>query len=144
MRARWSSGRRVCVTGAGGTIGGELARQIADDGPAHLTLIDSAEYNLYRINLELGEAHPRPARAAPCSATCGTRSASPPPLPCERPELVFHAAALKHVHLVETNPDEGVLTNAVGTRNVADACRAAGSRDDGAGLHRQGGQPQRA
>ena len=118
--------RRVCITGAGGTIGAELARQIADDGPAHLTLIDSSEYNLYRIDLELAEAHP----GLPRSAVLGDvrdsgRLAST--FARERPELVFHAAALKHVHMVETNPNEGVLTNAVGTRNVADACLAAGS-----------------
>jgi O-antigen biosynthesis protein WbqV len=121
------SGRRVCVTGAGGTIGAELVRQIADDGPAHLTLIDNSEYNLYRIDLELDEAH----RGLSRSTVLGDvrdpgRLAST--FARERPELVFHAAALKHVHMVEANPNEGVLTNAVGTRNVADACLAAGSR----------------
>ena len=121
------NGRRVCVTGAGGTIGAELVRQIADDGPAHLTLIDNSEYNLYRIDLELDEAH----RGLSRSTVLGDvrdpgRLAST--FARERPELVFHAAALKHVHMVEANPNEGVLTNAVGTRNVADACLAAGSR----------------
>ena len=121
------NGRRVCITGAGGTIGAELARQIADDGPAHLTLVDSSEYNLYRIDLELEEAHPDLPRSAvlgdvrdPGSIAATFSSA--------RPELVFHAAALKHVHMVENNPDEGVLTNAVGTRNVADACIVFGAR----------------
>ena len=121
------SGRRVCVTGAGGTIGGELARQIAADGPAHLTLLDNSEYNLYRIESELGEAHPGLSRSTVLGDVRDPgRLAST--FAQERPELVFHAAALKHVHLVETNPNEGVLTNAVGTRNVADACLAAGSR----------------
>ena len=118
------NGRRVCITGAGGTIGAELARQIADDGPAHLTLIDNAEYNLYRIDAELEEAYP----GLPRSVVLGDvrdpgRLAST--FSRVRPELVFHAAALKHVHMVEANPNEGVLTNAVGTRNVADACIAA-------------------
>lgn len=121
------NGRRVCITGAGGTIGAELARQIADEGPAHLTLIDSSEYNLYRIDLELQEAHPDLSRSTvlgdvrdPGSVASAFSGA--------RPELVFHAAALKHVHMVETNPNEGVLTNAVGTRNVADACVVFGVR----------------
>ena len=119
------NGRRVCITGAGGTIGAELARQIADDGPAHLTLIDSAEYNLYRIDMELDEAHPGLARSTVLGDVRDPgRLAST--FARERPELVFHAAALKHVHMVETNPNEGVLTNAVGTRNVADACLEAG------------------
>ena len=120
-------GRRVCITGAGGTIGAELARQIAEYGPAHLTLIDNAEYNLYRIDLELAEVYPKLSRSTvlgdvrdPDSVACT--------FACSRPELVFHAAALKHVHMVETNPDEGVLTNAVGTRNVADACISIGAR----------------
>ena len=121
------NGRRVCVTGAGGTIGAELARQIADDGPAHLTLIDNSEYNLYRIDQELGDAH----RGLSRSTVLGDvrdpgRLAST--FASERPELVFHAAALKHVHMVEANPNEGVLTNAVGTRNVADACLDSGVR----------------
>ena len=121
------NGRRVCITGAGGTIGAELARQIADDGPAHLTLIDNGEYNLYRIDRELEGAHPGLSRSMVlgdvrdpgCLASTFARA---------EPELVFHAAALKHVYMVETNPNEGVLTNAVGTRNVADACVAAGTR----------------
>ena len=119
------SGRRVCITGAGGTIGGELARQIAEDGPAHLTLVDNAEYNLYRIDMELDEAHPGLARSTVLGDVRDPgRLAST--FARERPELVFHAAALKHVHMVETNPNEGVLTNAVGTRNVADACLESG------------------
>ena len=119
------NGRRVCITGAGGTIGGELVRQIAADGPAHLTLIDNSEYNLYRIDLELREAHPGLSRSAVLGDVRDPgRLASS--FARERPALVFHAAALKHVHMVETNPNEGVLTNAVGTRNVADVCLASG------------------
>ena len=121
------NGRRVCITGAGGTIGAELARQIADDGPAHLTLIDNAEYNLYRIDLELQEAHPDLSRSAVLGDVRDPGSIAAT-FSSVRPELVFHAAALKHVHLVETNPNEGVLTNAVGTRNVADACIVFGVR----------------
>ena len=121
------NGRRVCITGAGGTIGAELARQIADDGPAHLTLLDSSEYNLYRIDLELEEAYPELSRSAVLGDVRDPGSIAET-FSSARPELVFHAAALKHVHMVETNPNEGVLTNAVGTRNVADACIVFGTR----------------
>ncbi len=119
------AGKRVLITGAGGTIGTELVRQIAALGPARLLLLDNSEYQLYAVDLELGERHPELARAAIIAdvrdaARIGAIWAE------ERPELVFHAAALKHVPMVETNPGEGVLTNVVGTRIVADACRANG------------------
>ena len=61
-----------------------------------------------------------------------------------RPELVFHAAALKHVPMVEANPLEGLLTNVAGTRHVADAARGGRRAGDGADLHRQGGEPDLA
>ena len=118
-------GRRVLVTGAGGTIGGELARQIAALGPAHLTLLDNTEYALYTIDLEIGERTPDLPRDS-VLADVRDRERLRDIVARHAPDLVFHAAALKHVPIVEAHPDEGVLTNAVGTRNVADACRAAG------------------
>ncbi len=123
--ARLVQGRRVLVTGAGGTIGGELARQVAALGPASLTLLDHGEYVLYEIDLELRERHPGvPRRAVLADVRDAARMAR---LMAEiRPELVFHAAALKHVPMVENDPLEGLLTNALGTRIVADAARAAG------------------
>ena len=116
-------GRRVLVTGAGGTIGSELARQIAKFEPARLTMIDNSEYLLYEIDLELGENHAEVDRHA-MLADVRNRTRINRLFAAEMPELVFHAAALKHVPVVESFPDEGVLTNAVGTRIVADACRA--------------------
>ncbi len=121
------TGRRVLVTGAGGTIGGELVRQIAALRPAALTLVDASEYNLYAIDLELAETHPGVPRLRRL-ADVRDRDQIDRLFRAHRPELVFHAAALKHVPLVEENPTEGVLTNAIGTRNVAAACRAAGTR----------------
>jgi O-antigen biosynthesis protein WbqV len=119
------SDKRVMVTGAGGTIGSELARQIAAFGPAHLTLLDYGEFNLYSIDLEIGERSPHVARSAVlCDVRDKERLARA--IAAERPQLVFHAAALKHVPMMEAHPAEGVLTNAIGTRNVADACRAGG------------------
>ena len=117
-------GRRVLVTGAGGTIGGELARQIASFDPAGLTLVDSSEYALYSIDLELGEKWPEVARAA-ILADVRDRGRVARLFADETPELVFHAAALKHVPMVEAFPAEGVLTNISGTRIVADCCLEA-------------------
>ena len=121
------AGRRVLVTGAGGTIGGELVRQIAEFGPARIALLDAAEFQLYSIDLELSERHPDLPRAAILADVRDARRIAAA-FGIEKPELVFHAAALKHVPMCEANPSEGVLTNAIGTRVVADAARAAGAR----------------
>ncbi len=120
------AGRRVMVTGAGGTIGAELARQLAALGPQTLILLDHGEFALWQIDLELGERHPAQDRrgvVADIRDAARLRSV----FDGLRPELVFHAAALKHVPIVEANPSEGMLTNIIGTRNVADAARAAGA-----------------
>ncbi|MHB1303630.1 MAG: polysaccharide biosynthesis protein [Acidiphilium sp.] len=124
--ARLIQGRRVLVTGAGGSIGAELARQVAGFGPKDLFLLDSSEYALWQIDLELSEKMPElPREAIIADVRDGARIEAL----CQqlRPELVFHAAALKHVPIVEANPLEGLATNALGTRNVADAARASGA-----------------
>ncbi len=118
-------GKRVLITGAGGTIGGELARQIAEFGPDTLCLLDSSEYALYEIDLELRECHPEMERHTVIADVRDTARISRL-FTAEKPELVFHAAALKHVPMVEAHPAEGVQTNILGTRVVADCCRAAG------------------
>jgi O-antigen biosynthesis protein WbqV len=118
-------GKRVLVTGAGGSIGTELARQIAGFAPASLCLLDSSEYALYAIDLEIAEQHPKLNREA-VIADVRDEGRIARLMRSERPELVFHAAALKHVPIVEANPAEGVRTNVIGTRVVADCCRASG------------------
>ncbi|HEV7457943.1 MAG TPA: nucleoside-diphosphate sugar epimerase/dehydratase [Roseococcus sp.] len=123
--ARLVQGRRVLITGAGGTIGGELARQVAALGPAMLTLLDHGEYALYEINLELSERHPGVPRRA-ILADIRDEARIRRLMEEARPELLFHAAALKHVPMVENDPLEGMLTNAHGTRVVAEAARASG------------------
>ncbi len=117
-------GRRVLVTGAGGSIGSELVRQVSDLRPAALVLLDNSEFNLYTIDMEVAEGHPRLARQA-LIADVRDRPRMARVFAAARPELVFHAAALKHVPLVEANPVEGTTTNVVGTAVVADACRQA-------------------
>ena len=124
--ARLIQGRRVIVTGAGGTIGSELARQVAAFGPATLVLLDNGEYALWQIDLELAETHPHVNRKT-VIADIRDKDRVAAIFDAYRPELVFHAAALKHVPMVEANPLEGLLTNAVGTRHVADAARSVGA-----------------
>lgn len=115
--------RRILVTGAGGSIGSELVRQIAVDGPAHLTLLDNGEFNLYAIDQHLRQVSPHLSSLA-VIADVRDRERIHAIFAEEAPDIVFHAAALKHVPLVEFNPLEGLATNAVGTRHVADACLA--------------------
>lgn len=119
------AGRRVLITGAGGSIGSELVRQIAACGPAQICLLDAGEYNLYEIDMEMAATFPDlPRRSILGDVRDRTRIDQVFGEVC--PELVFHAAAYKHVPLIEHNPNEGILTNTFGTRNVAEACRAAG------------------
>ncbi len=112
-------GRRVLITGAGGSIGSELARQLASFAPAHITLVDNCEYNLYAIDQEIGGLSAELPRSALLCDVRDRRSVAQV-FGRELPEIVFHAAAYKHVPLVEQNPIEGIRTNVIGTRNVAD------------------------
>ncbi len=124
--ARLIAGKRVLVTGAGGSIGAELARQVAGFAPAEILLLDNGEFALWQIDLELAELAPEVARRAVIG---DVRDAARMMGLCKafRPELVFHAAALKHVPMVEANPLEGLETNVLGTRAVADAAAASGA-----------------
>jgi len=116
-------GRRVLITGAGGSIGAELCRQVAAFQCSHLTLLDFAETGLFEIDREMAETYPQLSRQ---SVLCDVRNAArvANTFIDQRPDLVFHAAALKHVSMVERHPCEGVLTNVIGTWNVAEAARA--------------------
>jgi len=120
-------GRRILVTGAGGTIGSELARQIAALSPARLVLVDNGEFLLYAIDGELRERWPELA-IHPLLADVRERSRVDAAIAGEQPQIVFHAAALKQVPMVEANPIEGVLTNVIGSRNVAETARAYGAQ----------------
>lgn len=116
------AGKRVAVTGAGGSIGAELCRQIARLNPAAMTMLDFSEYNLYALELDMNEIAPDfPWRCQLCNVRVAEQLGKV--FGDFRPDIVFHAAALKHVPLVEANPCEGVLTNISGTRIVAEACR---------------------
>lgn len=117
--------RKVLVTGGGGSIGAELVRQVAAFEPNEMYLVENNEYALYQIDREIGDAFPELPRSA-IIADARDRHRIFNVFETFHPDLVFHAAALKHVPLVEANPSEGVLTNIGGTKNIADACRAHG------------------
>jgi O-antigen biosynthesis protein WbqV len=110
----------VMVTGAGGTIGSELCRQIVKLNPRCLILADNGEYNLYSIDRELREQGYGDCLTAQLISVC-QRDHIMQLFRERRPSLVIHAAAIKHVPVVEVNPCAAALVNAAGTKNVLDA-----------------------
>lgn len=124
------SGRAVLVTGAGGSIGSELCRQIAEIGPSTLILVDHSEYMLYSINEELLRLTVNPGahkfRIVPLLASVTDAIRLDTIIAEWRPECIFHAAAYKHVPLVEHNPVEGVRNNVLGTLNIAETAQRHG------------------
>ena len=133
------TGRVVLVTGAGGSIGSELCRQIARVRPQRLVLLDHAEDNLFEIERELIEDR-HALNTVSVLADCKEEERMREVFAEHQPTVVFHAAAYKHVGLMESNPIEAVRNNALATRVM---CRVAG--DSGrphvrARLDRQGGR----
>lgn len=123
------AGRTVLVSGAGGSIGAELCRQILALAPARLVLLDRSEFGLYRIHQELGLATGAGNAATEVVAALGDvcdRAAMDRLLALHGPQVVFHAAAYKHVPLLEAHVREAVLNNVFGSLELADAARARG------------------
>ena len=118
-------GKCVLVTGAGGSIGSELARQVSALNPAEIVLLDNSEHALYTIDREVMEQWPDVARA-PVIADVRDPDRIGRIFSRFSPDLVFHAAALKHVPMVEGNIVEGATTNVNGTVNIADTCVQCG------------------
>jgi FlaA1/EpsC-like NDP-sugar epimerase len=119
-------GKRVLVTGAGGTIGSELARQVLGYGPSEVTLLESHATSLFHIEGAAREL----ARGAKVTAVLGDtrdRSLVDRVFAEHRPQVVLHAAAHKHVHQIEHNVSEGALNNAVATGWVCAAALAHGA-----------------
>jgi len=117
---RYLEGKVVMVTGAGGSIGSELCRQIARVAPRRLVLVDHAEDNLFAIQRELeDDRHVHPSTLAAVLADCKEGERMREVFAEQRPRFVFHAAAYKHVGLMELNPVEAVRNNALATRLLA-------------------------
>ena len=121
------TGRVVLVTGAGGSIGSELCRQIARVGPSKLVLLDHAEDNLFQIRRELVEDR-HVLNTVAVLADCKEGERMREVFAEHRPAIVFHAAAYKHVHLMEENPVEAVRNNAVATRLMCQVAGESGCR----------------
>lgn len=120
------SARVVMVSGAGGSIGSELCRQIAKFAPARLVLFESSEFSLYRIDEELALSFPNLVRAAWAGDVRDAERVGEV-LQVEKPAVIFHAAAYKHVPLMEqSNAWQAVRTNALGTLTLARAAQEAG------------------
>ena len=115
-------GRSVLVTGAGGSIGGEVVRQVAALCPRVLILTDHSEYALYSIDMEIGESYPK-LKQITRIMDVRDRERVNTIFSAHHPEVVLHAAALKHVPLVEEDPLEAVKTNVFGTSLIARACK---------------------
>ena len=113
--------RTVMVTGAAGSIGSELCRQLATFGIKELILFDNAETPMHNLRLELEEKFPE-LKFVPIIGDVRLTARLDYAFRKWRPQVVFHAAAYKHVPLMEENPCEAVLVNVAGSRNVADKC----------------------
>jgi FlaA1/EpsC-like NDP-sugar epimerase len=125
--AGYMNGATVLITGAGGSIGSELARQILSLGPRRLIVADNSEAALWAIDRELAERRGTTGLTAE-AVLCDIRSSAAVEhlIGSVQPDVVFHAAALKHVPICESHPAEAVLTNVLGTRNLLDSCALAG------------------
>jgi FlaA1/EpsC-like NDP-sugar epimerase len=116
-------GRRILITGAGGSIGSELVRQLRRFDPAQLILLDKDENNLYEITCEIREEFESVVEVI---ADIRNREVLDKVFSRYQPEVVFHAAAYKHVPLMEHYPSEAILNNVLGTRNVAELSKEWG------------------
>jgi FlaA1/EpsC-like NDP-sugar epimerase len=119
-------GKTVMVTGAGGSIGSELCRQIVRNGPECLVLVDQNEFGLYAIHRELENS---PVRIVPFMASVRDEARMREIIGTLKPHTLYHAAAYKHVPLVEQNPSEGLSNNVMGTMIAARAARDLGVAD---------------
>ncbi|MDQ3049918.1 MAG: polysaccharide biosynthesis protein [Bacteroidota bacterium] len=116
--SREITGKRILITGAAGSIGSELVRQVLRFNPEKVIMLDSAESPLYELELETAEAR-ADHRTEPVIADIRNRERMANVFRTFRPQLVFHAAAYKHVPMMENNPSEAILTNVLGTKVVA-------------------------
>jgi FlaA1/EpsC-like NDP-sugar epimerase len=119
------TGKTILVTGAGGSIGSEICRQIARFGPKQLLLLGHGENSIYMIDMELRKAIANETEILPLIADIQDRERIVAIMAEYKPDVVYHAAAHKHVPLMEGNPMEAVKNNIYGTKNVAEAAHMA-------------------
>jgi FlaA1/EpsC-like NDP-sugar epimerase len=117
-------GKCVLITGGGGSIGSELCRQILQHQPSCLLILDHSEYNLYKIDSELRISAQDIDKVVPLLLDLREFEGLSSAMKKYQPEVVFHAAAYKHVHLVEANPYSAILNNILGTKNLIEASLA--------------------
>ena len=131
------AGKSIVVTGGGGSIGSEICERIVAFGAARLLVIENSEPALHAV-LEQLASREAAAEISGHIADIRDRARIMHLIASFKPDIVFHAAALKHVPILERDWDEGVKTNVLGSINVADAAAAAGCDSDGDDLDRQG------
>ncbi|MCM3731608.1 polysaccharide biosynthesis protein [Fictibacillus nanhaiensis] len=115
------TGKTILVTGAGGSIGSEICRQVSKFKPNKLLLLGHGENSIYQIDMELRNRHGKDFEIIPIIADVQDRDRIFEVMSVHAPDVVYHAAAHKHVPLMEYNPKEAVKNNVIGTKNVAEA-----------------------
>jgi FlaA1/EpsC-like NDP-sugar epimerase len=120
------TGKTILVTGAGGSIGSEICRQVSKFKPKKLLLLGHGENSIYTIDMELRNKHRDEFEIIPVIADIQDRECIFEVMEVHKPDVVYHAAAHKHVPLMEYNPKEAVKNNVIGTKNVAEAADTFG------------------
>ena len=125
---KFINNKKVLVSGAGGTIGSELVEQIINYNPKEIILLDNSEFLLYKIEKKIEEKI-KNIKINSVLADIKDKKRIDNIFNESRPEIIFHAAALKHVPIVEKNPLEGILTNILGSINIAESCKKYGAAE---------------
>ena len=123
--AAFVNSRRILITGAGGSIGSELCRIVCRFGPASIVLVEHTENNLFHIHRELMN-HPSGVQVIPCLADICDQKRMDQTFAAYRPDMVLHAAAYKHVPMIEWNPGEAIKNNVLGTKTIANLAHKYG------------------
>ena len=125
---KFINNKKILVSGAGGTIGSELVEQIINYEPKEIILLDNSEFLLYKIEKRIEEKK-KNIKINSVLADIKDKKRIDNIFNESRPEIIFHAAALKHVPIVEKNPLEGILTNILGSINIAESCKKYGAAE---------------
>lgn len=127
--SEYITGKTIMVTGAGGSIGSEICRQVGKFRPKKLVLVGHGENSIYLIDMELRNLYEKQIEIIPVIGDVQDRKRIFEIIETHKPDVIYHAAAHKHVPLMEYNPKEAIKNNVIGTRNVAEAADALGVRN---------------